>query len=161
MNFLLGLALCTLSIIVSTMISNSTKNKQQFFCDFASFVQSFCANCSYKKQVFWEWLKTQQGIYSSEFNQFLVGLNSDIDIKKYVIEYSQKRKFDISESDILVRFFEALGHFDEGTQLVIGQATQQQIMTYCDSKRENTNKQSILTKKMGIMCGLALFIIVL
>ena len=159
----LGLILCGLCVLVGIGIANSYKRKFTFINDFYAFLNYVELNLNFLQDNFYELLENKKTSFNTEFNGFLQDFPESFDKRKeYILNFNNDKKLlKQEELDCFLNFFMQFGRLDCYSQLENIKQSKQLVEEIVKRTKEESAKKGDLSKKLGLMCGLAVFIIVI
>lgn len=163
MNFLLGVAVLVGSVVLGFAISCGYKKSHSLLDDFYKFLEYLEGNCAFLQDSVKKILSTKRGAYGSDFNELLQGLATNLDDKeRFLGEWQAKQKLVTSEqAQFIVEFFMQLGRLDCDSQITAIKNAKSNFLVHLQKSMQKTTEKSLLSTKLGVICGIALFIIVL
>lgn len=163
MNILLGAILLVAGILVGMGFSRGYKRKYLFLADFHMFLEYLETNFNFVQDSLKQVLLNRQTVYNKDFNQFLASLSENIEnIQPFLQKWSKEQKIlNDEEAVIFVKFFEQLGRLDCETQMESIRQTKASLINFVNKANETHTKKGKLSTQLGLMAGLALFIIVI
>ena len=149
MNFLLGVVLLCGASFVGVKIAGNFRNELAYLHDFEKFLSLFEANLRFSRKPVSEFILDIECGFKPMFRQVLTDFLNR--------EFQEKSTF---EAEMLVKeFFLNIGHSDVDTQINLIKQTRCKLEELKQKCLPN-QKKGELSIKLGIMCGVGLFIIV-
>lgn len=163
MNWLIGAMLMILSTLVGYATAHAYKKSYTFINDFCSFLQFLESNCAFLQDSLKNILENCKAMYNTDFNAFLTGLYQNLDSKEeYLNNWKNSQKIiSKDEATKICDFFSQFGRLDCDTQISAIKSSAENFAKVKQVWGEKVNKKGSLTTKLGLVCGVALFIIVL
>lgn len=164
MNFLISLIISILSGLVVMSFSHKYYNKAKFFNAFNVFLQTVCTNTQFFqddiKKIISNTPQNSSTPYNTIINSYLQFLT---DNNKQTLLQSINSLTELSalDKEKICLFFYELGHTDNTTQLNSIQALQKHIAERIQETKQEINTKAVLIQKLGIVLGMAIFILLL
>lgn len=164
MNILISLIISILSGLVVMSFSHKYYNKAKFFNAFNVFLQTVCTNTQFFqddiKKIINAMPQNNNASYNALINSYLKFL-SENDRQKLSQNISTLTELSALDKEKICLFFYELGHTDNTTQLNSIQALQKHIAERIQETKQEINTKAVLIQKLGIVLGMAIFILLL
>ena len=162
MNWLLGLCLLGVGIFAGSKFSYKYKKHLYFLQDFYNFLDYTQNNVNFLQDNIKCIISSKQDMYHSEFNDFLDKLQKDLSKSNiYIDDLINNGAIKNDEKQYLIKFFNEFGRLDVETQIASISQIKLGLDIYLKEAQEKDRKFGVLYKKLGIMCGLAMLVIVI
>ena len=141
------------------------KSKENFFCDLLSFTKSIKTEISFLKTDILEMINKNK--YESKFNDFLIeyknALKNDKSLSKSNITEILKNIIDLKDDEIesISQMFFELGNIGYNEQLERLEYYIETYINFYNQSNENSKKMMPLCKKMGILTGILVCIVLI
>ena len=162
MNLLLGFVLLIGSTVLGFAFRGGLKKTLRFNQDFYNFLKSLESNCAFRQDTIKVLLASQKECYGADFNAFLAELEKNLDNKEFLAQWQGEQK--VTSPDVareIANFLNSFGKLDCEAQINAIKDTRNNFEILLDKSRQKENIASPIYSKLGIICGIALFIIVL
>ncbi len=162
MNILFGTLLFILCAIVGFRVASKYHKKLVFTQDFRMFLDFFETNIMFTQNEISGLLEDKKASFHNEFNAFLSEYERNLaNSREYLNNWTSSQTIvDKDTAELISNFMQGLGHIDSAAQLEAIRQTKDSLNTHLDKIREEQRKGS-MSARLGVMAGLALFIIVL
>ena len=162
LNILLGTLLFIICALVGFRVASKYHKKLVFIQDFKTFLDFFETNIMFTQNEISTLLNEKKTAFHNEFNLFLDGYQKNLtNIKTYLDEWTSKQNLvDKDTAELISNFMQGLGRIDSTAQLEAIRQTKESLNTHLDKTREE-QKKGAMSSRLGVMAGLALFIVVL
>ncbi len=164
MNILISLTISILGGLVVVSFSYKYYNKAKFFNAFNVFLQTIYANMQFFqddiKKIINTMPQNNNTSYNTLVNSYLKFL-AENDRQKLAQNISALTELSALDKEKICLFFYELGHTDNTTQLNSIQALQKHIAERIQETKQEINTKAVLIQKLGIVLGMAIFILLL
>ncbi|MBQ7977290.1 MAG: stage III sporulation protein AB [Clostridia bacterium] len=162
MNILIGACLLVLCSFIGLKIADNYRKKLKFIQDFQGLLDYLENNILFMQDDLRKLLEDKKKNVHKDFSNFLSQFIQNLEnCKHFLQEWKETQKIISQENaELIVNFMTGLGRNDSATQLQAINQTKE-ILQNQIKKVQNEQKKGLLSSKLGIMGGLALFIIVL
>ncbi len=162
MNFIFAGLSFMCCIFVGFGCASKYKRRLNFVNDFKILLDYLEINILYLQDDLQKLLKDKLDNFHIDFKEFLQNYMIDLqNSEKFLSEWGQKQKLlDMETLNIIQNFLFSLGRQDSSAQLQTIKQTNEIFSKRIDFLRTE-QKKGVLSAKLGIMAGLALFIIII
>ena len=162
MNFIIAGILFVICVFIGFKIASSYKRKLNFVNDFKSLLDYLETNILYLQDNLQKLINDKLNSFHADFKDFLQKYMGNLqNCEEFLGKWVQDQKLVDSETaDIIKKFLLSLGRQDSSTQLQTIKQTNEILSKRIDFV-QNEQKKGVLSAKLGVMGGLALFIIVI
>ncbi len=162
MNFLIGAILLAICVFVGFKVASTYKKKLNFVTDFKSFLNILETNIMFTQDNLNKILTESKNTFHKEFSDFLTKYisNQQNSIEMLNKWKSEQNLLDNDTAEVVYNFMSNLGRNDSNSQLQAIKQSNEFLNSHMDKVSKEQTKGS-MSLKLGIMGGLALFIIVL
>ena len=161
MNLILGIILLGCSAFIGFNIGNSYKRSLHFLQDFLNFINFTKNNIKFLQSSTKELIECKKNTYHQDFNNFLINLQPNFEEVRVYIENFDKKLINDEIKVFFIKYFEELGRLDVQAQIKSIEQIELGLESYLMDAKEKNKKFGATYKKLGLMCGVALCIIVL
>lgn len=162
MNVIIGGLLLAVSTFVGLKIADSYRKKLLFAQDFVGLLDLIETNILFMQDDLKKFLESKKDNFHKEFKAFLENFINNLNDSSVCLDNWKKEQNITSQetAELLVNFMKGLGRNDSTTQLQIIEQTKSILQKHL-TQAQSEQKKGHLYSRLGIMGGLALFIIVL
>ena len=162
MNVLIGGILLCICSCVGFYVASGYRKKLLFIQDFKNFLDFVETNVMFTQDKISVLLESKKDSFHKEFLEFITNYLSNIqDVSSYLTKYVQEQKLlDKDTAELIANFMRELGRIDSTTQLQSIKQANEALSTHL-TRTQDEQKKGTMSARLGVMGGLALFIIVL
>ncbi len=150
------------SVIVGLALANGYKKNLSFILDLSQFMEKLESNFTFQRDTLTTILKNNKSNFGPEFNSFLNEYESNLNNPDFLSTWSKNEKSIPKEiKSFVVDLFSSLGKSDCQTQVSLISTSRKELDLLLEKSRKKVNGEANLSQKLGVVLGLALFILVL
>lgn len=162
MNFIIGGILLFICAFCGLRVADSYRKKLYFAQDFGLLLDLIETNLLFMQDDLKNFLESKKDGFHKDFSAFLDGFTQNLsDSSLYLQTWVAEERVTTKEcAELLANFMQSLGRNDSATQLQTIKQTREILQAQL-LKIQEEQKKGHLYSRLGVMGGLALFIIVL
>ena len=162
MNFIIGGLMFLLCAFIGFKIANNYKRKLQFITDFKTLLDYLETNILYLQDTLEKLIRDKMESFHSDFKNFLKSYLQNLQNSTEFLEkwLKEQNLIDTETAEIIKKFMLELGRQDSTAQLQSIIQTNE-ILAKHTERAQGEQKKGYMSARLGIMGGLALFIIII
>ena len=159
MNFIIGFVLLGLCVFAGYRVASSYRRKLNFVNDFKNLLNFLETNIMFTQDNLNKILTEKKDIFHKDFQEFLAKY---LDYQNILNEWKKEQNVvDSDTAQVVENFMIGLGRNDSESQIQSIKQAKEILNGHIEKVTKEQQSKGAMSMKLGIMGGLALFIIVL